>query len=60
MMARGETGPVAELAPWLFVFANVAIVLSSVGTSSLLLRGRLLPAVAATAPPAATVSQGAY
>lgn len=43
LIERGETGPIAQLAPYLFVGANVAIGLMAAGTLYLLLRGKLLP-----------------
>jgi tellurite resistance protein len=55
MIERGDIGPAAMLAPWLFVFANVVIGVLTIGTLYLLLVGRLLPA-AATPFPAATAA----
>ena len=49
MIAHGDTGPAAQIAPVLFVGANVVILLVSVGTVRLLAGGRLLPAAAVTA-----------
>jgi tellurite resistance protein len=43
MIAHGETGPVTEIAPALFVGANIVIGLIALGTIRLLLQGRLLP-----------------
>ncbi len=52
MIERGDIGPVATLAPWLFVSANVVIGTLTIGTLYLLLVGRLLPAAAAPVPAA--------
>lgn len=41
MMARGDSGPAAVLAPFLFIFANLVVGLVAVGTVWLLIRGRL-------------------
>jgi tellurite resistance protein len=46
MIAHGQTGPVTEIAPVLFVGANIVIGLIALGTIRLLLQGRLLPAPA--------------
>jgi tellurite resistance protein len=56
MIERGDTGPVAVLAPCLFVVANGVIAVLSVATVYLLMRGQLLaPATAVvTAVPQAT------
>jgi tellurite resistance protein len=48
MIAHGQTGPATEIAPVLFVAANVVIGLVSLATIRLLLRGRLLPVAAPT------------
>ena len=40
---RGGTGPLAELAPYVFAFANLVIGILALGTVALLLRGKLLP-----------------
>jgi len=52
MVAHGDAGPMAVLAPWLFGLANLAIGVLAVRTLALLLQGRLLPAAPnpATAP----------
>ena len=42
MIGRGERGAIALLAPWIFVSANLAIVVLGIGTAMLLVRGRLL------------------
>lgn len=47
MMARGEVGAVADLAPVLFVLVNVVMAAIAIGTIVLLLRGRLIPAAPA-------------
>ncbi|WP_158884162.1 dicarboxylate transporter/tellurite-resistance protein TehA [Rhodanobacter sp. L36] len=59
MIERGDIGPVATLAPWLFLFANVVIAVLSIGTLYLLIMGRLLPPVAAPVVPVVAVEQGA-
>jgi tellurite resistance protein len=41
LVARGDIGPAAELAPYLFVFANLVVGLVALGTLHLLARGRL-------------------
>ena len=41
MIARGETGPAAVMAPFLFIFANLVVGLIALGTLWLLIRGRL-------------------
>jgi tellurite resistance protein len=51
MIAHGETGPAAQLAPVLFVAANLVIALIALGTIRLLFQGRLLS-------PAAPAHQG--
>ncbi|RDI97504.1 dicarboxylate transporter/tellurite-resistance protein TehA [Dyella solisilvae] len=56
MIQRGETGPAALLAPWLFVLANVVIGAVAAGTIYLLLRGRLIPATPAATSPSSTPS----
>jgi tellurite resistance protein len=43
LVAHGDKGPVAVLAPWLFGGANITVGLIAIGTLYLLLRGRLLP-----------------
>jgi len=47
MVERGATGPVEWLAPVLFVIANVVIGIFIVKTVSLLVQGKLLPAIPA-------------
>jgi tellurite resistance protein len=46
LLADGESGPIAILAPVLFVLANLAIGLIAVGTVARLAQGRLLPLAA--------------
>lgn len=41
LAARGDQGPAAELAPYLFVFANLVVGLIALGTLWLLAKGRL-------------------
>ena len=43
MIAHGETGPATQIAPILFIAANLVIGLIALGTIRLLLQGRLLP-----------------
>lgn len=57
MVERGATGPLEWLAPALFVMANIVIGLSIVKTVSLLVQGRLLPALPASAA-ASSAAQG--
>ncbi|MCB8882082.1 dicarboxylate transporter/tellurite-resistance protein TehA [Acidisoma cellulosilytica] len=54
MIAHGQTGPATQIAPVLFIAANVVIGLIALATIRLLLQGRLLPA-AAPAPALAPV-----
>ena len=59
MIARGETGPATQIAPALFVAANIVVALVAVGTLRLLFAGRLLPSSApapASSHPAAPVA----
>jgi len=58
MVERGATGLVAELAPALFVAANVVFALLIAGTVRLLARGTLLPLIVpATAPASASAGR---
>jgi len=41
MAARGDVGPAAQLAPYLFIFANLVVGLIALGTLWLIARGRL-------------------
>jgi tellurite resistance protein len=50
LIAQGDSGPIALLAPILFVGANVAIALIAVGTLRLIAQGRLLPAAPPPSP----------
>lgn len=60
LLARGDTGVVGVLAPWLFAAGNLAIAAIVIMTISLLIRGRLLPVpVAATQIGAVTSSNTA-
>jgi tellurite resistance protein len=52
LIERGDTGPIAVLAPYLFVAANLVVGAIALGTVRLIVRGRLLPR---PAPPAAAV-----
>jgi tellurite resistance protein len=47
MVGRGDVGALSTLAPVIFVLANIAVTLITVGTAYLLLRGRLIPTAAA-------------
>lgn len=44
LIERGDTGPIAALAPYLFLGANVIVLVMIVATLRLLLQGKLLPA----------------
>ena len=50
LVARGDTGPVGMLAPWLFAAGNLVIAAVIIMTVILLFRGRLLPAPLQAAP----------
>lgn len=52
MIAHGQGGPAADIAPVLFIGANIAIGLIALGTLRLLVQGRLLPAPAPAPAPA--------
>ena len=56
LLARGDTGAVGVLAPWLFALGNLAIAAFVIMTISLLIRGRLLPVPITAPPPIADVS----
>lgn len=43
MVARGDTGAMATLAPYLFIGANLVVGLIAIGTLRLIVQGRLLP-----------------
>nr|WP_283255995.1 hypothetical protein [Dyella humicola] len=49
LIERGETGPIALLAPYLFAAANLIILGMAIATLNLLVRGKLLPQPAAVA-----------
>jgi tellurite resistance protein len=51
LVARGDTGAVGVLAPWLFAAGNLAITAITIMTVILLFRGRLLPVPIRPAPP---------
>lgn len=55
MVDRGVIGPVNELAPVLFFFANFVIGVLAIGTIILLARGRLFPTAKSGAPGANTL-----
>lgn len=46
MIEHGQSGPVTEIAPVLFIGANIVIGLIALGTLKLLVQGRLLPSPA--------------
>lgn len=46
MIVNGQTGSVTEIAPVVFVAANIVIGVIALGTMRLLLQGRLLPSPA--------------
>ena len=48
MIANGETGPATQIAPGLFVAANIVITVIALGTIRLLLQGRLLTILSPT------------
>jgi tellurite resistance protein len=53
LVARGDTGAMATLAPYLFIGANLVVGLIAIGTLRLVAQGRLLPQAPAAAPAAA-------
>jgi len=59
LVAHGETGAVAQLAPWVFAAGNLAIGAIAAMTLMLLWQRRLLPAAAARPPAAAGLPGGA-
>jgi tellurite resistance protein len=58
LLARGDTGTVGALAPWLFAVGNLVVAAIIVMTISLLIRGRLLPVPSTAPPPAVDVPPG--
>lgn len=54
LVELGERGPVAALAPYIFIAANLVLLVMAVGTLKLLVRGRLLAAPAAAPPSPST------
>jgi tellurite resistance protein len=54
MVARGDTGAMATLAPYLFIGANLVVGLIAIGTLRLVAQGRLLPQAPPAAPAAAS------
>lgn len=46
MAGHGDTGAIAQIAPWLFAAANIVVGLIALGTLRLILQGRLLPVAA--------------
>lgn len=59
LVGRGATGPVAVLAPVVFILVSAAIAALVLRTLWLLASGRILPAAAAPAPPPAGASSPA-
>jgi hypothetical protein len=53
MVGHGDAGAIAQLAPILFVGANIAVGLITLATLRLIIRRRLLPPAAPAAPSAA-------
>lgn len=53
LLARGDSGAVGVLAPWLFALGNLVIAAIFILTVSLLIRGRLLPVPSIATPPIA-------
>ena len=51
MAAHGDTGPAAQLAPYLFAAANLTVCAIALGTLVLMVRRRLLPQAAPVAVP---------
>ena len=51
LIAHGDTGAIATIAPYLFVGANIVLGLIAIGTLRLIVQGRLLPKAPAAAPP---------
>ena len=51
LAARGDTGVVGALAPWLFAAGNLVIAATIIMTIGLLIRGRLVPPPSVVAPP---------
>jgi tellurite resistance protein len=47
MAGRGDVGAIAQLAPYVFVAANIVVIVIALGTLWLVARGRLLPVGAA-------------
>ena len=56
LVVRGDTGPVATLAPWLFAAGNIVIGAIALTTIRLAIQGKLLPISAAPAPAATVVT----
>jgi tellurite resistance protein len=53
LIAHGDTGAIATLAPYLFIGANLAVGLIALGTLRLIFKGKLLPQAPVVAPAAA-------
>jgi tellurite resistance protein len=58
LASRGDTGPAAILAPWLFAGANLVILAIVIMTLWLMFRGRLIAAPAVALAPAGAVTGG--
>ena len=56
LIERGETGPLALLAPYLFIGANVIILAMALATLNLLARGKLLPPASPPVQPVPSAS----
>jgi tellurite resistance protein len=50
LVAHGDTGAMATIAPYLFFGANLVVGLIAIGTLRLIIQGRLLPQAPAAAP----------
>lgn len=58
LATRGDTGPAAVLAPWLFAAANLVIIAIAIMTLWLMFSGRLIAAPAAPTPAGAVTGGG--
>ena len=55
LIAHGDSGATATIAPYLFIGANIVLGLIAMGTLRLIVQGRLLPKAPAAAPPPNTL-----
>ena len=55
LIAHGDTGAIATIAPYLFIGANIVLGLIGLGNLRLIVQGRLLPKAPAAAPPPNTL-----